>query len=237
MLDVHSGEPAPEAEPNDQARTRSPWGRPPGVGHRAPNEHDLYTIELGAGDTVFLSLDLDPERDGVSFNGRLAFGDAEQLLAVDDSGRRTRSRRRRSSRPCPARAATTLLVDSANEDAGQSGAYLLSITVIRAVERSCRTYSISPSQGAIADRAATTFPIDVTDAATIDHMAVRLDLTHNFMADLDATLEAPAGNRVALFDDIGARDSRAVHADAGHVRRQRGRAAAVPMAEGGRAPA
>jgi hypothetical protein len=88
-------------------------------------------------------------------------------------------------------------VDAANG----SGTYQLSMTVIRAVERGCRTYS--PSPGAIADRAATTFPIEVSDAGTIDHVALRLDLTHNYMADLDATLEAPAGNLTALFDDIG----------------------------------
>ena len=204
VLDVHSGEPTPEVEPNDEASNAQPLGVDRLVsGTKAPNERDLYTIELGAGDTVFLSLDLDPERDGASFNGRLAFGDAEQLLAVNDIGTADAIPSEAFVSTVPRAGVYNLLVDSANAVAGQSGAYLLSITVIRAVERSCRTYSISPSQGAIADRAATTFPIDVTDAATIDHMAVRLDLTHNFMADLDATLEAPAGNRVALFDDIG----------------------------------
>ena len=49
------------------------------------------------------------------------------------------------------------------------------------------------------------FPIDVPDAATIDHVAIALDVTHAFMADLDATLQAPAGNQI-----------RAVH---GHRRR------------------
>ena len=205
-LDVHSGEPAPEVEPNDQAA--QPLGDDRLVsGTKAPNEHDLYTIELGAGDTVFLSLDLDPERDGGSFNGRLAFGDAEQLLEVNDSGASDAIPSEAFVSSVPRAGVYTLLVDSAGGAAGQSGAYRLSVTVIRAVERSCRTYSISPSQGAIADRAATTFPIDVTDAATIDHMAVRLDLTHSFMSDLDATLDAPAGNRVALFDDIGSINS------------------------------
>jgi subtilisin-like proprotein convertase family protein/catechol 2,3-dioxygenase-like lactoylglutathione lyase family enzyme len=75
--------------------------------------------------------------------------------------------------------------------------------VIRAVVSGCRTYTIEPDNGELPDLTAVNFPIDVPDPATIDRVALRLDLTHNFMADLDATLQAPAGNRIALFDDIG----------------------------------
>ena len=32
-------------------------------------DQDWYALELGAGDTVFLSLDLDPDRDGTSSAG------------------------------------------------------------------------------------------------------------------------------------------------------------------------
>ena len=170
-------------------------------GTRAPGDQDLYAIELGAGDTVFLSLDLDPERDGAASTG-----------GSPSAGRAApRGRRRRTSDGIPSEAFVSTVTAPAATRVGrrrrrrrQSGTYLLSVTVIPAVERSCRTYAIAPSAGAIADRAATSFPIDVTDAATIDHVALRLDLTHTFMADLDATLEAPAGNRVAVFDDIGA---------------------------------
>ena len=35
---------------------------------------DFYSIPLNAGDSVFLSLDIDPERDNVQWNGRLGFG-------------------------------------------------------------------------------------------------------------------------------------------------------------------
>ena len=193
---------AAEAEPNDLPENAQALQESRLVsGTRAPGDQDRFAIELGPGDTVFLSLDLDPERDGVRFNGRLAFGGPEQLLAVDDAGS--------DGIPSEAFAWTVnragsyhVSVDANNS--AQSGTYLLSITVIRAVERSCRTYSIESSAGAIADRTATSFAIDVTDAATIDHVALRLDLTHTFMADLDAVLEAPAGNRVAVFDDIGA---------------------------------
>ena len=196
LLDVHSGDPTPEVEPHTQ--TPQPLDGVRFVsGTTATDDPDFSSLELGAGDTVFLSLDLDPERDGERFNGRVAFGN-ETLLVANDIGNS-------DAIPSEAYVGTVsvdgtynLLVDAA---AG-SGTYQLSITVIRAVERGCRTYS--PSPGSIADRAATTFPIDVPDAGTIDHVAVRLDLNHTFMQDLDATLKAPAGNRTVLFDDIGA---------------------------------
>jgi subtilisin-like proprotein convertase family protein len=133
-------------------------------------------------------------------NGRLGFGN-ETVLVANDNG---------ASDDIPSEAFVgtvadpgvyNLLVDANGAAAGESGTYLLSVTVIRAVERGCRTYASSP--GAIADRDATTFPIDVPDGGRIDHVAVRLDLNHTFMSDLDATLEAPAGNRAVLFDDIG----------------------------------
>ena len=56
----------------------------------AATEQDWYSLNLNAGDTVYLGLDLDPERDGVTWNGRLGFalfGDAgNQILVVDDAG-------------------------------------------------------------------------------------------------------------------------------------------------------
>ncbi|MFO1351308.1 MAG: PPC domain-containing protein [Gammaproteobacteria bacterium] len=56
----------------------------------AATEQDWYSLTLNAGDTVFLSLDLDPERDSVTWNGRLGFalfGDAgNQILVADDAG-------------------------------------------------------------------------------------------------------------------------------------------------------
>ena len=196
VLDVQSGDPAPEAEPNDPQMLD---GERYVSGTRAAGDSDRFGLELEAGDTVFLSLDLDPERDGTRFNGRLAFGQ-EDLLDSDESGTG-------DANPSEAYAGTVdsaglhlVSVDAAAAD--QSGTYVLSITVIPAVQRSCRTYTISPAAGEIPDRGTATFPIDVADAATIDHAALRLDVTHSFMRDLDATLEAP-GNRIGLFDDIG----------------------------------
>ncbi len=88
-LTTQNGVPVPEIEPNDSFTTAmslpaSGWI----TGTRNPTETDWYSFTLNAGDTVFLALDLDPERDNVQWNGRLGicqFGDLDNLvLAVDD---------------------------------------------------------------------------------------------------------------------------------------------------------
>ena len=208
VLDVQSDAPSAEVEPNGQRENAQVLGDVRFMsGTKGPNDTDLYKLALGPGDTVFISLDLDPERDGTSVNGRLAFGEEQdgQLLSVNDGGTADAIPSEAFVMTVSSAGTYLLLVDGPGGAAEQSGSYELSITVIRAVERSCRTYTIEPADGALPDRAAgaVTFPIDVADAATIDHVAVRLDLTHSFMADLDATLQAPAGNQTALFDDIG----------------------------------
>ena len=74
-LQVQSGAPVPETEPNDtlpgQALPASGWvsGNTSGL-----TDVDIYSFTLNAGDTVFLSLDLDPERDGSEWNGRIRHG-------------------------------------------------------------------------------------------------------------------------------------------------------------------
>ena len=94
-LVLRNGTPTAEVEPNDTPATANalPAGGGWASGARDPalaTEQDWRAITLNAGDTVFLSLDLDPERDGVTWNGRLGFalfGDAaNQILVVDDTG-------------------------------------------------------------------------------------------------------------------------------------------------------
>ncbi|MFZ1838397.1 MAG: PPC domain-containing protein, partial [Dokdonella sp.] len=91
---LQSGAPTPEVESNDTPATANVLPANGWVsGTRNPaaaTEQDWYSFSLNAGDTVYLSLDTDPERDGVVWNGRLGialFGDAaNQILVVDDAG-------------------------------------------------------------------------------------------------------------------------------------------------------
>ena len=97
-VSVETGSPTPEVEANDTPATANPL--PPSgwvSGARNPavaTEQDWYSMTLNAGDTVYLGLDLDPERDNVQWNGRLGlalFGDANnQILVIDDASRRKR---------------------------------------------------------------------------------------------------------------------------------------------------
>jgi hypothetical protein len=93
-LSVQSGAPTAEVESNDTPGTATALPASGWVsGARNPasaTEQDWYSVSLNAGDTVFLSLDLDPERDGTVWNGRLGFGlfgDAgNQIITIDDAG-------------------------------------------------------------------------------------------------------------------------------------------------------
>ena len=165
-------------------------------GTNGPNEHDLYAIELGAGDTVFLSLDLDPERDGDSFNGRLAFGNGDRCWSVNDNGalgcdpvgglRRHRrrapatyyaagrlSRRRRASGDLPAL--------GHRDPRGRAQLPDLRDHAVAGRDRRPGRHDLPDRRGRRRDDRPRGGP--------------RSTSTHSFMADLDATLEAPAGNR------------------------------------------
>ncbi len=90
---LQSGAPTPEVEANDTPATANVLPANGWVsGTRNPaaaTEQDWYSFTANAGDTVYLSLDLDPERDNVQWNGRLGmglFGDAtNQILVIDDA--------------------------------------------------------------------------------------------------------------------------------------------------------
>jgi hypothetical protein len=89
-----SAAPTAEVEPNNTPATATPI---PASGHVSgtvtavsPGESDFYSINLNAGDSVYLSLDMDPERDAVVWNGRLGFGlfgnpPANQILLANDA--------------------------------------------------------------------------------------------------------------------------------------------------------
>jgi subtilisin-like proprotein convertase family protein len=214
-LQLRSGPPTAETEPNDTPATANPLGERFVSGARDPavgTEQDWYSMPLQAGDTVFLSLDLDPERDGTSFDGRVGLGltgDADkQVLVVNDPGA---DETPNPTFPSEAMSMTVgrsgtyyAYVDAASAAVGgPTATYDLSATVLPASQPSCRTYS-SELSGPIFDGGSVSIPIPVADAMRIARAAVHLELTHPLMADLDASLETPEGEEIALFTDIGA---------------------------------
>ena len=200
-LDVRGGTPIQESEPNDSAEQATPTADSVVAGTNTGNESDEYALQLGAGDTVFLSLDMDPDRDGAAHTGRVGFGTAEMVITTRPNGSNDAAPSAAFFGTAPTAGTYLAFV------AGDIGGYRLSITIVKAVERGCRTYTITPANGAIPDPGEGTFAIDVPDAATIDHAALSIDLTHPLMSNLDATLQAPGGYEIPVFTNIGSSTS------------------------------
>ncbi|WP_220484983.1 proprotein convertase P-domain-containing protein [Dokdonella fugitiva] len=220
-LRVQSGAPTPEVEGNDTPATATPLPANGWVsGARNPaaaTEQDWYSLNLNAGDTVYLALDLDPERDGVSWNGRLGFalfGDAgNQILVVDDAG--TGDVTPNPNIPSEAMFFTVkdagtyfAFVDSASAAVGgPTATYHLSVTVHPHVDEgvNCTTYTstdvpkaIGPGTGLVSST------ITIPGNPRIADVDVAINLNHAVMQDVDAHLRSPAGNDIGLFTDIGA---------------------------------
>ena len=218
---VQSGAPTAEVESNDTPATANPL---PGNGWvsgarnpAAASEQDWYSLALNAGDTVYLALDLDPERDGVNWNGRLGvalFGDAaNQILVVDDAG--TGDVLPIPNKPSEALFMTVktagtyfAFVDSASAAVGgPTATYNLSVSVHPATNEgvNCTTYTstdvpktIGPGTGLVSST------ITVPGNPRIADVDVDIVLNHTEMADIDAHLRSPAGNDNGIFTDIGA---------------------------------
>ncbi len=220
-LRVQSGTPTAEVEPNDTPATANVLPASGWVsGARNPaaaTEQDWYSMNLNAGDTVYLSLDLDPERDNVTWNGRLGialFGDASnQILVIDDAGTGDVA-------PNPTIPSESLwmtvkdagtyyaFVDSASAaTGGPTATYQLSVSVRPQVDEgvNCTTYTstnvpqtIGPGTGLVSST------ITVPGNPRVADVDVLLQLNHAVMNEIDAHLRSPAGQDIGLFTDIGA---------------------------------
>lgn len=217
-LRLQSGAPTPEVEPNDAPATATPLPASGWVsGTRDPalaTEQDWYSFTLSAGDTVFLSLNLDPERDNVQWNGRLGlglFGDASnQILVVDDASTGSVANPLSEAMFFTVKNAGTYyaFVDSATAaTGGPTATYILSVSVHPSTNEgvSCTVYTstdipktIGPGAGLVSST------ITVPGNPRIADLDVEVVLDHALMADIDVHLRSPAGNDNGLFSDIGA---------------------------------
>ena len=217
-LQSGAGAPTAEVEANDTPATANPL--PPDgwvSGARNPavaTEQDWYSFTAAAGDTVFLSLDLDPERDNVQWNGRLGlalFGDAgNQVLVVDDASTGSAANPLSEAFFMTIKTAGTYyaFVDSASAAVGgPTATYTLSVSIHPAVDEgvNCTTYTstdvpqtIGPGTGLVSST------ITVPGNPRIADIDVSIELNHALMGDIDAHLRSPAGNDNGLFTDIGA---------------------------------
>jgi len=199
---LRSGSPTPETEPNDggQAMPASGWVS---GDTSATTDADVFTFDLAAGDTVFLSLDMDPERDTVEWNGSVGLGPFNGLvLVVNDGGTGT-----------PDSEAFFFTVKDAGTyyayvycPSTTFGTYHLSATVFPASNGglTCTTYSATDVPLTIPDGPGeVSSTITVPGNPRIADLDVAIDLTHLNMPDLDVNVVSPQGNNNGLFNDIG----------------------------------
>ena len=216
-LQLRSGSPTVETEANDTpatANTGITWA----IGMHDPagaTEQDWYSVTLNAGDAVFLSMDLDPERDGITWNGRIGFGlfgDAgTNILVLDDAG--TGDVSPNPNIPSEAYFMTVkdagtyyAFVDSASAAVGGGTAtYHLNISVLPAETKAWTTYASSDVPKTLGPGTGlSSSTITIPGNPRIEDIRVNLVLTHSIMNQLDVHLRSPAGNDIGLFTDIGA---------------------------------
>jgi subtilisin-like proprotein convertase family protein len=200
----------PETEPNNGPGTANPV---PASGHvsgmHLAGDSDWYSIALGAGDSVYLGLDADPERNGITWNPRLSFGffgDAgDQLLSVDDPNTVSPN-----SEALFATVKTAgfyyIKVDSAASPGGSGETYALSVSVHPNTPASaaCTTYTSADTPVDVVDGSGpVSSTIVVPGHPRIADVDVSIQLNETVMSDLDVHLLGPGGNDVGLFTDVG----------------------------------
>ncbi|MCB1009234.1 MAG: IPTL-CTERM sorting domain-containing protein [Acidobacteria bacterium] len=203
---LQSGAPVAETEPNDtlpgQALPASGWVS---GSLSATTDVDLYSIALNAGDTVFLSLDLDPERDSVEWNGQLGLGTFNNFFLTANDGGGTGPDSEAYFMTVKDAGNYAILV---NVPTGGTtfGTYQLSVAVLPATNEglNCTTYtSTDVPQTIPTGPGLVSSTITVPGNPRIADLDVSIELNHTFMPDLDVHLRSPAGNDNGLFTDIG----------------------------------
>jgi uncharacterized repeat protein (TIGR01451 family) len=217
---LQSGTPVPEIEPNNTTATANPLPASGWVSGTitdvSPGETDVYSLTLNAGDSVFLSLDMNPERDGNVWNGRVGFGmfgnpSANQFLYANDANAGASAGDPNSEAFFfTVKDAGTYYVSVDSISAAGLGAnatYHLSVSVLPHVNATanCTTYTSTDVPVAIpTGPGIVTSTLTVPGNPRIADLDVSINLNHTFMQDLDVHLQSPAGNDNGLFTDIGA---------------------------------
>ena len=197
-----------ETEPNDNPTPQTL----PASGYVSGNvntttENDTFAFTANAGDTVFVSFDLDPERNTTTFNARVGlglFGTPANFLVVNDPGTGDTIDSEAFFFQVSTTGTYQVFVDSAGTAAGATATYNFNVTTIPAVSGgTCTTYTNS-TPTPIADLALTTSTIAIPDSKIIRSLRVTTNITHANFPDLDVHLRSPGGlNDNGLFTDTG----------------------------------
>lgn len=205
---VQSGMPALEAEPNNGLGQATPL---PASGWAAgaladASDVDVFSLALNAGDTVFVAVDADPERDNVQWNPLIAFGPFNNvMLQVNDMGG--------AGGPDAeafygtVKAAGTYNVSVASAPGSNTfGTYSVSVSVHPAVPATvkCTTYTTADMPQMIPAGGGTAMQtITIPGNPRIADLDISLQFNHADGSDIDAYLISPAGNSNGIFTDVG----------------------------------
>jgi len=201
---VQSGMPTAEMEPNDMTAQMLPMGGYISGTTSSAADVDGFALMLQAGDTVFASLDVDPERDTTEWNGQLTFAPVGQPgLVVNDNDTGGNP----DSEALFATVQQTGMYEIRVGSTSGAGTYLLSVSVHPGADATpnCTTYTSMDVPKAIgpADTVAASSTITIPGNPRIADIDVSIQLNHQKVDDLDVHLISPAGNTNALFTDIG----------------------------------
>jgi subtilisin-like proprotein convertase family protein len=200
--------PTVETEPNNNGGTPNPIpasGLMSGAINPAA-DNDTFSFSANAGDTVFVSLDTDPERDNVQWNGRVGvglFGTPNNFLVVNDAsvGSATNPLSEAFFMTVKTAGSYVVYVDEPAGGGAVTDTYVLNVTIIPAPTLSCTTYT-NATATPLTDAGLTSSVINVPGNPIIRKLRVYPNISHTLTADLDVHLVSPAGNDNGLFTDI-----------------------------------
>lgn len=198
---LQSGTPVAEIEPNNGTSTANVLPDSGWVSGSTSSAQDLdyYSVTLNAGDTIFLSLDFDPERDNTTWNGLLAF--------VDPDGNYPTANDPNTVSPnsegffITVRVSGTYYIVVAPDD-GTTGTYQLSTSVLPANTTNISTFTSTGSVTLPDVTGTITSTITIPVTKRIESLKFSINFAHGKIGDLDVRLTSPSGNTVILFNDL-----------------------------------
>jgi subtilisin-like proprotein convertase family protein len=208
-LNVQSSSPTAEVEPNDTLANATPIPASGFVGgtNNPTADLDLYSFNANAGDTVYLSLDLDPERDNTTWNAQLGLGVFNGfILTVNDAGTSTPSSEAFFMKIKTGGTFYAAVSAAAGVTGAAANTYNLSVVIIPAKESKCTTYnSVTASQPIGPDPTSPNAvqTITIPDNKIISNLKVGIKLDHAKLQDVDLHITTPQGNDITLFNDVG----------------------------------
>lgn len=198
---LQSGTPTAEAEPNNTLAAANTLPNSGWVGGNIINGQDVdsYAISLNAGDTIYLGLDLDPERDNLSWNGQISLADFDGSYPTANDPNTT-SPNSESFFLTVRTSGTYYIVVSSGD--GSSGTYQLSASVLPANTANITTYTNTTPVSLPDGPGTTTSTINIPASKRIESLKFSMNFVHGNIGDLEVRLTSPSGNTVILFKDL-----------------------------------